>query len=58
MPRDKPGTSDAAADADINKCEVLLRQSRKIVYIVYVFFFKKLSSDDERAKTVSGRRRN
>jgi hypothetical protein len=47
--RDKPGTSDAT-DADINKREVLWRQSRQIIYNVYTFL-KKLSSDDERAKT-------
>jgi hypothetical protein len=47
MSRDKPGTSDAT-DADINKCEVLCRQSRPIIYNVYTFLKK---SDDERAET-------
>jgi hypothetical protein len=48
MPRDKPGTSDAT-DADVNKREVLRRQSRQIIHKMYPFS-KKLS-DDERAKT-------
>jgi hypothetical protein len=49
MSRDKPGTSDAT-DADLNRREVLCRQSRQIIYNVYTFL-KKLSSDDERANT-------
>jgi hypothetical protein len=48
MSRDKPGTSDAT-DADINKREVLRRQSRQIIYNLYTFI-KKLSSVDERAQ--------
>jgi hypothetical protein len=47
--RDKLGISEAP-DADINKHEVLHRQSIQIIYNVYTFL-KKLLSDDERAKT-------
>jgi hypothetical protein len=46
---DKPGTNNTT-DADVTEREVLRRQSRKIIYNVFTFL-KKLSSDDERAKT-------
>jgi hypothetical protein len=49
MSRDKPVTSDVT-DADINKHQVLRQQSRKIIHNIYTFL-KKLSSEDEHAKT-------
>jgi hypothetical protein len=55
MSRYKSGTSDAT-DADINKREVLRRQSEQFIYNVHTFL-KKSSSDDERAKTDFSKKR-
>jgi hypothetical protein len=47
---DKSDTSDAA-DADINKRVVLILHIRRKILTMCMRFLKKLSSDNERAKT-------